>query len=315
MTSAAVAPASSRGAGSRGRGSPETGPGLVVARTVAEYAGVTDAARATGRTVGVVPTMGALHAGHRWLIEQAASECDVVVVTIFVNPTQFTDAGDLAAYPRTWEADLDLVASAGGSLVFAPTAGELYPAGTGPDGTVVSVPTLARRLEGASRPGHFDGVATVVVKLLAPAGRCRAYFGAKDYQQLLVVRRVVRDLALPVEVVGCETVREPDGLALSSRNVRLSGPERAAATVLYSALRTGALAISSGERHPGAVESVMATTVAAEPLATLDYAVVVDAFDLEPVATVSDPGSLRLLIAAEVGQVRLIDNLGPRSGG
>ncbi len=153
------------------------------------------------------------------------------------------------------------------------------------------------------------------MKLLVPAGRCRAYFGTKDYQQLILVRQVVRDLALPVEVVGCETVREPDGLAFSSRNVRLSGPERAAATVLHRALRAGACAISAGERRPDAVESAMARTVATQPLVILDYAVLVDAFDLDPVASVSDPAAVRLLIAAEVGRVRLIDNLGPGADG
>ena len=197
-----------------------------VLATVAEYAATLDALRAAGRTVGLVPTMGALHAGHRSLIRRAAEECDVVAVSIFVNPTQFGDASDLANYPRTLESDLDVVSSAGGSLVFAPTVTEMYPEPPGSSPATVAVPAFSGLWEGASRPGHFDGVATVVVKLLSATGRCRAYFGEKDFQQLAMVTTVARQLLLPAEVVGCRTVRDTDGLALSSRNVRLSPDER-----------------------------------------------------------------------------------------
>ena len=177
----------------------------------------------------------------------------------------------------------------------------------------MSVPSLARRWEGESRPGHFDGVATVVVKLLSMAGRCRTYFGEKDFQQLAIVRRVVRDLSLPVEVVGCPTVREPDGLAMSSRNLRLSPAERSAAVCLSRALTAGAAAfIAGGDRS--AVEATMAGVVADEPSATLDYAVLVDADDLEPAESVTPDRPVRLLVAARVGPVRLIDNLDPRAG-
>ena len=284
---------------------------VAVIETLAEYAQTLDLARQAGRTVGVVPTMGALHAGHRSLIERAARECDVVAVSIFVNPTQFGEAADLANYPRTLESDLEVVAGAGAHLAFVPSVGEMYPGWPAPVTTSVSVPELGRRWEGASRPGHFDGVATVVVKLLAAAGRCRAYFGEKDFQQLAVVRRVARDLSLPAEVVGCETVRAEDGLALSSRNVRLSPEQRRASLVLSRALWSGAALIASGEQDPRAVEAHMAELVALEPAVALDYAVVVEADDLEPAPMLSADRTLRLLIAATLGSVRLIDNLDP----
>ena len=235
----------------------------------------------------------------------------MVAVSIFVNPTQFGDSADLAHYPRTFESDLSVVASAGGHLVFAPSVAEMYPGPPGAPLTTVSVPALAARWEGASRPGHFDGVATVVVKLLSVAGRCRAYFGEKDFQQLALVRKVVRDLALPTEVVGCPTVRHRDGLALSSRNARLSADQRRAALVLSAALRAGAALVEGGETSVAAVEARMEQVVAAEPLVALDYAAVVDAGDLEPARSCSPSRPLRLLIAATVGGVRLIDNLDP----
>jgi pantoate--beta-alanine ligase len=281
-----------------------------VLHALAPYSSLLDAERAAGRNVGVVPTMGALHAGHRALIERAASECDVVAVTVFVNPTQFGDPKDLLAYPRDLDADVTIATACGADVVFAPSVEEMYPDWPQPSTTLVSVPALARRWEGASRPGHFEGVATVVAKLLGATGRCRAYFGEKDFQQLAIVRRLVRDLSLPAEIVGCETVRCEDGLALSSRNARLSHPERSAALVLSSALRAGAATWARGET-PAAVEEEMRRLVAGEPTVTLDYAVLVDAADLEPVGGPSDR-PLRLLIAATVGPVRLIDNLDPR---
>lgn len=293
----------------------ETAAPIEVVHTVAALSAALEAARAAGRVVGLVPTMGALHAGHRSLIERAAVECDVVAVTVFVNPLQFGDPGDLAAYPRTLGSDVELAAAAGARFVFAPSVSEMYPDLPAPVATTVSVSGLGERWEGASRPGHFDGMATVVAKLFAMSGRCRAYFGEKDFQQLAIVRRMARDLSLPVEVVGCPTVRDDDGLALSSRNVRLSVDERRAAVVLPEALVAGARRLADGGDR-AEVESAMADVVGAEPGVRLDYAAVVHADDLEPA---DEPGAgavgawrpLRLLIAAQVGAVRLIDNLDP----
>jgi pantoate--beta-alanine ligase len=266
------------------------------------------AARATGRTVGLVPTMGALHAGHVSLIARARAECDVVAVSIFVNPLQFGDPDDIANYPRTLEEDLPACAEAGADLVFVPTVREMYPTWPEPPSTTVSVQGVSEGWEGASRPGHFDGVATVVAKLFAIAGPCRAYFGLKDFQQLAVVRRMALDLSAAVEVVGCPIVRESDGLALSSRNVRLAPAERAASTVLSAALAAGRSAVERGERSAAALHTVMAAVVATEPLVDLDYAAAVDGASLVEARTVADPTLTRLLVAARVGPVRLIDN-------
>ena len=278
-----------------------------VVHTRADCADTLDRARAADRTVGLVPTMGALHAGHTSLIARARAECDVVVVTIFVNPLQFGDPDDIAAYPRTLDHDL-ACAEAGADVVFVPSVREMYPSWPDPPATTVSVRGVSEVWEGASRPGHFDGVATVVAKLFSVAGRCRAYFGLKDFQQLAVVRQLTEDLALPVEVVGCPIVREPDGLAFSSRNVRLSPAERAAATVLSRALAAGRAALAGGERSSVAVRAAMRAVVETEPLVDLDYAAVVDARTLADPAHVGDLAGVRLLIAARVGPVRLIDN-------
>jgi pantoate--beta-alanine ligase len=267
------------------------------------------AARAAGRRVGLVPTMGALHEGHLSLIARARAECDTVAVSIFVNPLQFGDPADIAHYPRTLERDLFECAEADADVVFVPAVREMYPSWPDPPATTVSVRGVSDRWEGASRPGHFDGVATVVAKLFAVAGPCRAYFGLKDFQQLAVVRTLAADLSLPVEIVGCPIVREPDGLALSSRNVRLSAPERAAATVLSRALASGRAAVESGERSADALARVMRTVVETEEdLVHLDYAVAVDAVTLLEQTHLDDPTTVRLLIAAQVGPVRLIDN-------
>ncbi len=220
-----------------------------VVETAAACREVLERAWATGRRVGLVPTMGALHAGHVSLIRRAQAECDTVVVSIFVNPLQFGDSGDLAAYPRPLERDLLVCAEAGADLVFVPDVSEMYPSWPAPPATAVTVRGVSEWWEGASRPGHFDGVATVVAKLFAVAGPCRAYFGEKDFQQLAVVRRLAADLCLPVEVVGCAIVREPDGLALSSRNVRLSNAERDAAVVLRRALAAGQATVAAGSRR------------------------------------------------------------------
>jgi len=273
-----------------------------------EFSRVLDEARATGREVGLVPTMGALHAGHRSLVERAAAECDVVAVTVFVNPLQFGDAADLARYPRDLDGDVAKAQAAGASVVFAPSVQEMYPGYPDPVATTVHVDGVSEGLEGASRPGHFDGVATVVAKLFALAGRSRAYFGEKDFQQLAVVRRMATDLSLPVEVVACPTVREPDGLALSSRNVRLSPDERLAAVALRRALVEGRAAIARGERMADRVRAAMTAVLDAAPLVRPDYAEVVDPGTLCRVSRIE--GELRLLVAAEVGPVRLIDNEG-----
>ena len=267
-----------------------------------------DRARSTGRTVGLVPTMGALHDGHVSLITRARAECDVVAVSIFVNPLQFGDPEDMARYPRTLERDLVVCAEAGADVVFVPPVSEMYPSWPAAPATTVSVRGVSDRWEGAARPGHFDGVATVVSKLFSIAGACRAYFGLKDFQQLAVVRRLVSDLCLPIEVVGCPIVREVDGLALSSRNVRLSGPEREAATVLSRALAAGRAALAGGAQSGQEVECAMRAAVAGEPLVRLDYAVAVDAVSLEEARILDDLSAVRLLVAAQVGPVRLIDN-------
>ena len=278
---------------------------LTSARAFAE---ALEAERARGRSVGLVPTMGALHAGHRSLVARAAAECDTVAVTVFVNPLQFDDASDLAAYPRDLKGDVAQAEAAGATMVFAPGVQEMYPSHPAPPATTVHVSGVSEGLEGGSRPGHFDGVATVVAKLFALAGRCRAYFGEKDYQQLAVVRRMTADLSLPVEVVGCPTVREPDGLALSSRNVRLGPAERLAALALRRALDAGLEALDQGAPEAAVVRRAMDRVLAAEPLVEADYAEVVDAATLAVPAVLS--GELRLLVAARVGAVRLIDNDG-----
>ena len=255
--------------------------------TIEGFRKALDAERASGRVVGLVPTMGYLHDGHASLMRRAALECDVVAATIFVNPLQFAANEDLSTYPRDLEGDSRLAEAAGVAHLFAPSEAEMYPEGRDGVLTTVHVGGPSEGLEGASRPTHFDGVATVVAKLFTIAGPCRAYFGEKDWQQLLVVRRLVHDLSFPVEVVGCPIVREDDGLAMSSRNVRLTPHERTAATVLHRALL-------AGRDHPSDPAAAMRRVVASEPLADLDYAEVRDD---------------RLLIAARFGSVRLIDNM------
>lgn len=276
-----------------------------VVTTIAELRALLDAERREGRSVGFVPTMGYLHDGHASLMRAAAAHNDVVAASIFVNPLQFAPTEDLASYPRDLDRDLQIAAASGVHLVFHPDVTEMYPE---PVKTSVSVSGVSELWEGASRPTHFAGVATVVSKLFNIAGPCRAYFGEKDYQQLTVIRRMVADLSIPVEVIGCPIIREPDGLAMSSRNVYLDPDQRAAAVVLRRALDAGTAAIEAGERDPEQVAGVMRRVVEAEPLAHLDYACAVDPDTLEV------PGRLehraRLLIAARVGTPRLIDNCG-----
>jgi pantoate--beta-alanine ligase len=262
-------------------------------------------ARAGGASVGLVPTMGALHAGHISLIGAARRECDCVAVSIFVNPTQFGDVADLKAYPRNLDTDLDMCRAAGVDVVFAPSVAEMYPQGS--LDTAVVPGQLSEVLEGPSRPGHFTGVATIVTKLLSIAGGCRAYFGEKDFQQLAIVRRLVSDLDIAVEVIGCPTVREADGLAMSSRNGRLAPPERQAATALHRALSAGVDLVVAGERSARHVGAAMAAVLDSEALVRTDYVAVADPVDLRPVSDITS--EVRLLVAAEVGAVRLIDNL------
>jgi len=283
---------------------------LTTVATIAELRATLDARRAAGASVGFVPTMGYLHAGHTSLMDAARAETDVVVTSIFVNPLQFAAHEDLDSYPRDLARDTALAEAHGVDLLFVPSVTEMYPE---PVATTVSVAGVSQGYEGASRPTHFDGVATVVAKLFNIVGPCRAYFGEKDFQQLAVVRRMVADLSAPVTVVGCPTVREDDGLAMSSRNAYLTDAERAAAPVLYRALRAGAAAVEAGERDPDAVVTAMTEVVATEPLAELDYAAVVDAATLEVPRPLR--GELRLLIAARFGKARLLDNLGVRAPG
>lgn len=259
--------------------------------------------RAAGRRIGVVPTMGALHAGHLALVDAARRHADEVVVTIFVNPLQFDQAADLDAYPRPIDADLAACREAGVAAVYAPTAATMYP----PEfQTHVEPGPLADRLEGPMRPGHFRGVTTVVAKLLAATRPHVAVFGRKDFQQLAIVRRMVTDLDLGVEIVGVPIVREPDGLALSSRNVRLSPADRVAALALSRGLQAAVDAHAAGERDAAGLKRIAADVITAEPSARLEYVELVDVDTLGDLDRVDRPGVL--LTAAWFGDVRLIDN-------
>jgi pantoate--beta-alanine ligase len=255
------------------------------------------------RPFGLVPTMGWLHAGHESLIGRARSENATVVVSIFVNPRQFGQTADFARYPRNEARDLEACERAGVDLVFAPTVDEVYPPGFD---TRVSVGAIAGPLEGAARPGHFDGVATVVAILFALVGADRAYFGLKDYQQVQVIRRMALDLALPTAVVPCETVREPDGLAMSSRNARLSPAGRTAASVLRRALVAGAAAVRAGTGDADAVRAAMREVLRTEPMADPDYVSVADPETLAELEVVA--GRALLSLAVGIEGVRLIDN-------
>jgi pantoate--beta-alanine ligase len=263
-------------------------------------------ARRAGRKVGLVPTMGALHEGHARLIEAARRGSDEVVVSIFVNPTQFGPNEDFARYPRTLDADRATCARAGADLAFVPAVETIYP--PGPPATYAEVPVLSDVLEGASRPGHFRGVATVVLKLFGIVGPDVAYFGQKDYQQQLVLRRMVADLDVPVRIETVPTIREPDGLAMSSRNRYLNPEERQAATVLSRSLREAEAAVLGGERSADRVRQVLRATLESERLAKVDYAEVADAETLAPLATLGEGRRAVALLAVRVGPARLIDN-------
>lgn len=263
-----------------------------------------DARRLEGRRVGVVPTMGALHDGHLALVRAAAERADVVVVTIFVNPLQFNQASDLASYPRPIDDDLAACRVAGVDAVYAPTAAVMYPDGFE---THVEPGPLADRLEGPMRPGHFRGVATVVTKLFGATRPDVAIFGRKDYQQLAIVRRMVADLDLGIDVVGVPIVREPDGLALSSRNRRLGDDDRRAARILSEALRTAGRAHAAGERDAATLKQLARDVIGCEQRASVEYVELVDADTLDDVELVVDDAVM--LVAAWFGDVRLIDNL------
>ncbi len=271
-----------------------------IAATIAEFR----KARAGFKTIGFVPTMGALHEGHLSLVRRAKAECGAVAVSIFVNPTQFDRADDLERYPRDLDRDLALLSEVGCDLVFTPTPADMYPEGFS---TTVTVGGMSEGLEGAARPGHFQGVATVVLKLLHIAEPTRAYFGQKDAQQAAVIRKMVRDLDAPYEIAVAPTVREADGLAMSSRNQRLTSKDRAAAPVLHQALLAGAAAIRDGEREAEAVRALIRGVIGAEPLARIDYVSAADADTLAELTRIE--GRVLLSLAVVFGEVRLIDNL------
>lgn len=279
-----------------------TKPGVTtqVVRTRAE---LREALSDAPRPVGLVTTMGWLHDGHRALMRRARDESATTVATIFVNPRQFNEASDYTRYPRDEAHDIAICESEGVDIVFAPGVEEIYPPGFD---TTVSVGAVSQPLEGAARPGHFDGVATVVAILFDLVGADRAYFGQKDAQQIMVIRQMARDLAIGTEVVTCPTVRESDGLALSSRNVHLSTEERAAAPVLRRALIAAREAWESGERSGDALRTAMREVLAAEPLAAVDYVSVADNATLEELETVDRPALASM--AVRFGETRLIDN-------
>jgi pantoate--beta-alanine ligase len=275
-----------------------------IVTSVSETRAACDAARAHGARVGFVPTMGALHAGHLALVEEARRRAGFVVASIFVNPTQFGPHEDLARYPRDLDGDVRKLASVGADVAFAPDRPSMYPGG---DETRVRLGPLADSLEGAFRPGHFDGVATVVAKLFSVVGPCVAIFGRKDYQQLLVVGRMVRDLLLPVEVVGHPIVREPDGLAMSTRNQYLSPEERARALCIVRGLDAGARGFAKGERGARNIERIARDPIERQA-SSIDY---VEARDADSLAAIEGEivGRAVLAVACRIGSTRLIDNV------
>jgi len=276
---------------------------MQVIRTVVELRSWSRRAHQAGQTVGLVPTMGALHEGHLSLVRAAKASCGAVAASIFVNPTQFGPNEDFALYPRTFEADCAMLEAEGVDIVFAPTPEEMYPAGAA---TFVEVAGLSDRLDGQSRPGHFRGVATVVAKLLIGAEPDRAFFGQKDAAQVAVLRRMIADLCLPVELVVCPIVREPDGLAMSSRNRYLSAEERRKALILSGALQAVQKSIETGETRAGELVGVAREVFSSEPEVRVDYIAAVDWAALQPVEKIAS-GTL-FAVAAYVGSTRLIDN-------
>jgi pantoate--beta-alanine ligase len=273
-------------------------------RTIAWMKQAARQARAESRVIGFVPTMGALHVGHAALVQRAKQDCSPVIASIFVNPKQFGPKEDFTKYPRTIEADSEKLSAVGVDTLFLPEASEIYAAGFG---TYVTVEGLSDRLEGRSRPGHFRGVATVVLKLLEIVQPDFAYFGRKDAQQVRIISQMVRDLNLDTEIVVCPIVREPDGLALSSRNAYLNPEERRAATVLHRALTAAKAELAAGTRDSLRLQAVLRKILGAEPLAAVDYAEIVDADTFEPVTRIARP--CYAVLAVFMGKTRLIDNL------
>jgi len=277
---------------------------MLVLKTIADTRDWCARVRAESKTLGLVPTMGALHAGHMALVNAARTRCDAVAVSIFVNPTQFGPGEDFASYPRTFEEDCRELEEAGVDVVFAPSAEEMFPPGAT---TFVTVEGLSERLDGKSRPGHFRGVATVVAKLFHIFMPEHAYFGQKDAAQVAVLRKMVRDLLFPLKLEVCPTVREPDGLAMSSRNRNLTGEQRQQALVLSRALRTVEEQVKSGVKDSGELLATMRRVFSEEPSVRVDYCSIVDPEMLEDIADVS--GGALVAVAAHVGTTRLIDNI------
>lgn len=278
---------------------------MKILRTVKEIQAYTKVVKAEGKTIGLVPTMGALHTGHLSLVRAARETTDIVIVSVFVNPTQFGPGEDYEAYPRDFSADSDKLVAAGVDAVFHPAPAEMYPEGYA---TYVNIEgALTEKLCGARRPGHFRGVATVVTKLLHLSGADKAFFGQKDAQQVVVIRRVVADLNLSTEIVMTPIVREGDGLALSSRNRYLSAEERGAALVLSRSLREAEAAFAGGEKDAAALKALVTTTLMKEPLAVIDYVELYSFPAFRPVKRLEEPALLA--IAVKIGQTRLIDNV------
>lgn len=278
---------------------------MIVAKTPSEIREWVKTQRVSPNiTVGFIPTMGALHEGHLSLMRQARSECDVVVASIFVNPLQFNVQSDFDKYPRTDEKDLALCEAIGVDAVYLPTTEAMYPPG---HETTVQPGLTAEPMEGAGRPGHFAGVTTVVTKLFLSVQPDRAYFGQKDYQQLAVIHKMVVDLDMGITIIGVPTVRESDGLAMSSRNVRLTDEHRHAASIIYKGLQVARVAFEAGERDPNTLTSIVSSLYDAEPLARTEYVALVDASTLQTVPTVTEP--VVIAVAVWFGEVRLIDNI------
>lgn len=280
---------------------------MIIANTISQVRDQVRQWRREGLTVGLVPTMGYLHEGHGSLVGKAAEDCDRVVASVFVNPTQFAPGEDLASYPRDFERDCEILEKQGCSMVFHPSVDEMYPDGNGKTDTYIEILNdMPKQLCGRTRPNHFRGVCTVVGKLFNIVLPDKAYFGEKDAQQLAIIRHMVRDLSYGIEIVGCPIVREPDGLAKSSRNIHLKPDERKAAAVLYRSLKIAEEMASDGEKSSKAVTDAVRAEIEKEPLAEVEYVSAVDSLSMEPVETVGK-GTL-IAIAVRIGQTRLIDN-------
>ena len=280
---------------------------MIIANTISQVRDQVRQWRREGLTVGLVPTMGYLHEGHGSLVGKAAEDCDRVVASVFVNPTQFAPGEDLASYPRDFERDCEILEKQGCSMVFHPSVDEMYPDGNGKTDTYIEILNdMPKQLCGRTRPNHFRGVCTVVGKLFNIVLPDKAYFGEKDAQQLAIIRRMVRDLSYGIEIVGCPIVREPDGLAKSSRNIHLKPDERKTAVALYRSLKIAEEMASDGEKSSKTVTDAVRAEIEKEPLAEVEYVSAVDSLSMEPVETVGK-GTL-IAIAVRIGQTRLIDN-------